>query len=292
MGEDSRLGNWKYRRAAAKVSPMTTGRTHEMQQQRFELKYRIDEMKARQVREFVAGYMELDEYGVGKPDYAYPVHSLYLDSEDLKTYWMTINGDKNRYKLRLRFYNDKIDSPVFFEVKRRMNNIIMKQRGGVRKEAVHWLLQGHLPDPDHMISQEAKHVIALQRFSQLMQELKATPKVHVAYLREAWVNPTDNAARVTFDRRVCAEPRFEPSFSTDLLNPAMPFGEEVILELKFTNRFPKWFKLMVEHFDLFQMGAAKYCDGIDGIGVERLRKLAAIPKVPSEHSSNVVSLES
>ena len=93
--------------------------TDKMQTSRFEQKYIITDEVALQVREFVRSYLELDENGVGKPNFSYPVHSLYLDNDELKTYWDTINGNKNRYKLRLRFYNNQPDSPVFFEIKRR-----------------------------------------------------------------------------------------------------------------------------------------------------------------------------
>ncbi len=121
-----------------------------MQRQRFEQKYMLDEEQARIIREFIATHLELDENGVGKPNFSYPVHSLYLDSPELYTFWTTINGDKNRYKLRLRFYNDRPDSPVFFEIKRRMNNCILKQRGGVHKQAVERLLRGQLPDTERI----------------------------------------------------------------------------------------------------------------------------------------------
>jgi SPX domain protein involved in polyphosphate accumulation len=83
-----------------------------MQKQRFELKYLISEETALKVREFVTCYLDFDEYSVGKPNYSYPVHSLYLDNDDLKTYWDTINGDKNRFKLRLRYYSTHPDTPV------------------------------------------------------------------------------------------------------------------------------------------------------------------------------------
>src|SRR2546428_4033848 len=124
-----------------------------LQASRFEQKYIINDETALQVREFVRQYLELDENGVGKPNYSYPVHSLYLDSDDLKLYWRTINGDKNRFKLRLRFYNDNADTPVFFEIKRRMNNCILKQRGGVRREAVSSLLDGQFPEMSDLVSQ-------------------------------------------------------------------------------------------------------------------------------------------
>src|SRR5436190_22945545 len=113
-----------------------------MQKQRFELKYLVTEETALLVREFVKSYLDFDEYGVGKPNYSYPVHSLYLDSDDLKLYWATINGNKNRFKLRIRFYNNNPETPVFFEIKRRMNNCILKKRGSVRREAVPLLVNG------------------------------------------------------------------------------------------------------------------------------------------------------
>src|SRR5436190_18267969 len=131
-----------------------------MQKQRYELKYLISEETALLVRDFVRSYLDFDEYSVGKPNYSYPVHSLYLDSDDLRLYWSTINGDKNRYKLRLRFYNDNSDTPIFFEIKRRMNNCILKQRGGVRREAVQFLLDGQFPENSHLVSRDAKQLIA------------------------------------------------------------------------------------------------------------------------------------
>src|SRR5438876_609439 len=81
----------------------------------------IDEPTALKVRDFVQCYLMIDEYGAMQPNLSYPVHSLYLDSDGLDTYWDTINGNKNRFKLRLRYYDDRPDSPIFLEIKRRMN---------------------------------------------------------------------------------------------------------------------------------------------------------------------------
>src|ERR1041385_1486847 len=153
-----------------------------LQASRFEQKYIISEDVALQVREFVRSYLELDENGVGKPNYSYPVHSLYLDSEELRFYWNTINGDKNRFKLRLRFYNDNPDTPIFFEIKRRMNNCILKQRGGVRRDAVKLLLDGQLPESGHLVSNNPKQLVAVQNFCQHMFETQSKPKAHIAYL--------------------------------------------------------------------------------------------------------------
>ena len=241
-----------------------------LQLQRLELKYIIPEAVALQVREFVRSYLEIDEFGATRPNLSYPVHSLYLDSDDLMLYWNTINGNKNRYKLRLRFYENRASAPVYFEIKRRMNDAILKQRGGVRREAVDWILAGHLPEPSHVISNDPKQLVALQRFSQLMNQHHCKPKAHVAYQREAWISPHNNSVRLTMDRDVYCDPEPTARLCTDLVNPALVFGKNVILELKFTGRYPDWFRELVRVFNLMQCSAAKYADGVALLGEGRL----------------------
>jgi hypothetical protein len=241
-----------------------------MQQSRFELKYHLSEERALRMRDFARCYIGLDEYSVGKPNFSYPVHSLYLDSDELTTYWETINGTKNRFKLRIRYYDANPGSPVFFEVKRRMNHCIMKQRGGVRNDKVEWLLSGHHPERDHLISKSPRQHAALQRFCQNMQEIHAKPKVHIAYDREAYVSD-DDRYRVTFDRNIRAEANLDGVIKTTMEKPALVYPGIVVLELKFTDRFPNWYRDLVEVFGTMQCGAAKYAEGVQGIGHLALR---------------------
>lgn len=241
-----------------------------MQQQRFEQKYLVEEAVARQIRDFVRCYLEVDEYGVGRPDETYPVHNLYLDSDALRLAQDTINGNKNRYKLRLRFYNEEPDTPVFFEIKRRVNNCILKQRVAVRRDAVAGLLAGQPHDPADLLSPDPKNMASLRRFCDLMQDIHARPKVHVAYLREAYVQPENNSVRVTLDRQVRAEAELTARLSTHMERPVLAFDHAVILELKFTNRFPNWFNDLVRTFGCLQCGAAKYVEGAELIGMDRL----------------------
>lgn len=234
-----------------------------LQEQRYELKYWVNESKALRIRQFVQSYLQLDEFSARRPDLSYPTLSLYLDSSDLDTYWQTINGNKNRYKLRLRYYDDNPKSPVFFEIKRREDNVILKQRAGVRKSAVRTLLAGQLPAPEHLLDpDDPEALVALQRFTNCMQQLHAAPKLHIAYLREAYENPEDNGVRVTFDRQVESAPQDQPHLVAHSPAPHLVFGRFVILELKFTGRYPNWFRDLVETFDCMQEGAAKYATGI------------------------------
>jgi hypothetical protein len=63
------------------------------------------------------------------------------------------------------------------------------------------------------------------------------------------------------DRYVQFEPDPTARAKTYMTNPVRPFGNEIILELKFTNRYPDWFKDLVRCFHLTQCGAAKYAAG-------------------------------
>jgi SPX domain protein involved in polyphosphate accumulation len=161
--------------------------------------------------------LEIDEFGATQPNFSYPIHSLYLDSELLTFYWHTINGDKNRFKLRLRFYEGGPSSPVYFEIKRRSNDAILKQRGAVRRECVAWLLAGHLPSPSHLISVGPKDLVALRGLP-AHERASGAAKAHVAYLREAWISPHNNAVRVTMDRNVRCEPDETTRLSTEMNN--------------------------------------------------------------------------
>lgn len=242
----------------------------ELQAQRFENKYLVDNVTALGARDFVRAYLELDEFSEARPDVSYPVHSLYLDSPDLKLYRSTLNGDKNRYKLRVRYYDDDPASPTFFEIKRRSNNTIVKHRGMVRRQAVESLLAGHLPEEAHLFSKRPSDLHAVRRFCRMVNELGAYPVAHVGYLREAWVSPHDNSVRVTMDRQVLCDLDPTTNLFVGMKNPIFVFGNLVVLELKFTNRFPDWFGDLVRVFNLVQCGAAKYAEGLIGLDVDRV----------------------
>jgi hypothetical protein len=243
---------------------------HHLQAQRFELKYQIPHEIAASLRDFVRCYLEPDDYSVGRPNLSYSIHNLYLDSEHLHTHHATVNGDKNRFKLRLRYYDDRPGSPIFFEIKQRENDCILKKRCAVRREAAAGLLAGQMPDAAHLISREPRHYAALQRFIELQQRLQAGPRLHNQYLREAWVSAHDNSVRVTFDRKILVEPCFDMRLATDMAAPVQIYPDKIVFELKFTGRYPNWFRDLVETFGLARGTASKYCGGIGILGEYRI----------------------
>ena len=242
------------------------------QLQRFELKYLVSEATARAMRRFVQCHLVPDEFAAKSPDYSYSVHTLYLDSSDLCLYGATEGGDKNRFKLRVRFYDNGADAPAFFEVKRRRNECISKLRAKVRRDAVEPLLKGEWPQLRHLSKPDAKQLFALQEFCRLMRHLNASPRSHVGYRREAWMSPGNNSLRLTFDRQVQCEPEFGAKLhaAVNESRAVEPFETQVIFELKFTNRMPNWCGELVRIFGLVRGGAAKYAAGVALMGEHRL----------------------
>ncbi|MEX0719791.1 MAG: polyphosphate polymerase domain-containing protein [Balneolaceae bacterium] len=234
-----------------------------LQEQRFELKYIISEQKAQSMRYFVQNYLTIDAYGATQPRRSYPVHSLYLDSPSFQTYQDTINGNRNRYKLRVRHYEGDKKGSVFLEMKRRYDRVISKKRAEIPREHLEDIMYGHLPTMDHLVQKTDKQLDSLRYICRLINMLNAKPQVHVAYYREAYELENSNSVRITFDRDVRTEYVKNLRLSTDLAKPISVFRNNVILELKFTNRYPHWMNEMIQIFELRRESAAKYVDGLN-----------------------------
>ena len=233
-----------------------------LQTQRYELKYLLDEHTAKGVRDFIQPYLEADSFGRKQTDLSYPVHTLYLDSPDLTLHQSTINGDRNRFKLRLRFYEGREDSPLFCEIKSRRDSVIFKERCLLHRASLPEILAGRYPETERVLDKTKSAEATVMKFCQRLNELRARPITLVSYRREAWTGQGHNRVRVTFDREVVTKPEANGVIKTNDTAGIPVFGRKVVLELKFTGRFPDWMHDLVQIFQLRQTSAAKYVDGL------------------------------
>src|SRR3954451_4658124 len=177
---------------------------HKMQRNRFEYKYLIDERCAHEVRSFARSYLTHDDYARPEMKWAYPTNSVYLDGDGLPLYYSTVHGHKNRFKLRVRYYHEEGNYPVFFEVKRRVMDAIMKDRALVKRDRALRILAGEQPQISDLVKpHDLDAWSSLKKFCEFRDNIRAKPRVYVAYQREAWVNPDNDAVRLTFDRELC-----------------------------------------------------------------------------------------
>jgi len=239
------------------------------QASRFELKYLIDERRAGAIRDFLGGYLEPDAYARADQGNAYPVYSLYLDSPALALYRQTTHGLKNRFKLRIRFYDGQPESPAFLEIKRRQHDVILKERAATTRPGVRRLLDhGHLDFAELVLGNggASRAMAAADRFWDLRASLGAQEVLYVTYVREAYVSPGSSQVRVTFDRqiRACPYDRRE-GLAVPAQGTPLSIGG-VVLELKFTDRFPAWMGEMVRAFNLQRRSMAKYVHCVEAMG--------------------------
>jgi hypothetical protein len=254
-----------------------------LQSSRFEFKYYVDEGRARAISEFIKSYLEPDEFLIKFGGIGYPVCSLYMDNSGLLLYDQTMMGQKNRFKLRIRYYDDNPENPAFLEIKRRDTDVIRKKRAAISRDGALLVLEGHRPSPDYLYGSRvtAKSVDAMDEFCNLRDRIGASGCTYVYYHRQAYVSPDSNQIRVTFDRQLeggIYHPGMDLVIPKDSARPKM---EGVVLELKFTDRFPNWMEVLAEDFNLQRTSVPKYVKCVD------ILKEKHVFAYPGRHPSSI-----
>lgn len=228
---------------------------------RYECKYLVSPPIASEIRRFISPFMVPDRYARDRAGYRYPISSLYLDTDDLHLYWQTVAGELNRFKLRARSYSDDPASPIFLEVKRRVNDVIIKRR--VKLERGDALAVLTNPGAWRRKAATRDLIADLACFAGHVDVSKAKPFLRVRYEREAYESMHGDPLRLTLDTDVA----WHPTARVDLgmngsgwLPTPMP---GLILEIKFTDTRPSWVGEMIRTFDLYRQSVAKYVLSVD-----------------------------
>ena len=239
---------------------------------RFELKFVIEEPRAVAIADFVSSYLRPSPHNGSGPIRGHPVISLYMDSPDFFLFRQAYTGHKNRMKLRIRFYDGEWERPAFLEVKRRVSEVICKQRAMITREGVRQILLGGWPerpywaDNNHLIKGKRRQDVS-EDFWSYANTIGARGAIYVSYYREIYEAPDDEELRVTLDRYVHGS-QYDGSGRLEVprrgwhpyLPPYLaPFPKDgVILELKFDNQAPRWMFELVKIFNLRQTPVCKY----------------------------------
>ncbi len=230
-----------------------------MLKRRYELKYRIPEAKARAIAKYVEDYIPVDKFSKDKEDYEYPISSLYLDSHTLDLYNETIDKKVNRFKLRVRCYDDNSESPCFFEIKRRFNSVIVKDRARAEKKDLADILLNGCFVPCQL-DKDCEET--LKQFQFYARMINSRPIVLVRYIRQAFEGSSSSRVRITFDRKLSYKMVNSPELVVGGGGWQMVPMDFVVLEIKFSDNYPSWLSDMVKIFDLKQTSMSKYCSTV------------------------------
>jgi hypothetical protein len=102
----------------------------------------------------------------------------------------------------------------------------------------------------------------------LARSCNARPYLVLTYHREAWVSPSGNSVRVTFDRQLSTYQYAGSMLNVHSIKPFRPRVGGVILEMKFTSAFPDWMDDMVTMFSLTPRRVPKYVMCAQGLRSE------------------------
>ena len=232
--------------------------------ERREYKYLIDAPTAAALRAAIRPFCAIDPWAAKNPRGCYTIESLYLDTPDLALFWANEHEQLDRIKMRVRGYAGVAGSPVFFEVKRRVHDVILKTRGKVPRAL--WtaiLADPAAPIPDAVAGKDR---LAVERFVTIARTMHLRPFTLVRYEREPYFSTIDDYARVTFDTHIRAQVMQRLSFDSNergwrALDDAITqrtLDSLIVLELKFTTAVPLWMSNIVQRLGLSRRSFSKY----------------------------------
>jgi hypothetical protein len=235
--------------------------TEQLSFERFEYKYAVPHAASDDLRRYIAPYLRPDPYCARSPSGRYVITNQYWDSPGLAFYWAHACGSVDRFKLRVRTYGDpETTDRYYFEIKRRVRQVIVKQRAGVSAALCAAALDG---DPDAVEDRSRR---TFDRFTGLALQYGARPNMLIRYEREAFENVFDEDARLTFDRAISYQPVDEGRPWGDprawrFVDDAETLCEvrgAMLMELKFSRFYPPWMTEVLRKFDVVRTSFSKY----------------------------------
>jgi hypothetical protein len=234
---------------------------------RYERKYLVPDNVAVAIRNELLPHLDVDSHTPADSVRGYAVYSLYLDTPSLDLYRHTRQGLKDRFKLRIRYYDHDPDGAAYVEVKERSNGLVFKRRYRADRPLVEAMLRDPQCEPlVHALGNGARNS-ALDEFSKRRQSLGADPKLFVAYEREAYNSKSEPKVRITFDRRIIANAAARtaglniPRFGSNV------GGLNVLIEFKHAGPPPAWLTDVLAQFKLRRGSFSKFAEGLDVLGL-------------------------
>ena len=225
---------------------------------RHELKYLLRPELAKRVIRFLAPHLEMDEHCRESDGHFYTVRSVYFDSPDFKCFHEKLGGQKYREKFRIRTYNHPASAPIFLENKIKDGTTYIKLKASLTQDVLRAINELDYNSLSKLDIPERDRRILDRFFSNVYRQAYA-PVALVAYDREAYVYPGQDAIRVTLDKnlRAMTFPALEQLYEDATLEEVL--RDVVILELKFPYILPREIGMLRARFDLQAGACSKYC---------------------------------
>lgn len=232
---------------------------------RHELKFMLHENQAQILKQRLKYIIPKDRHIAQEG--IYKVRSLYFEDYFNQGYETKTMGVSERYKYRIRIYNDK-ESPIRLERKQRKDRYVSKETALLCKNEFYQILEGRY---DFL---EKNPQTLCPQFYVACRTRKLRPKIVIDYEREPYVYG-GGQVRLSFDRNIRASVMGHDIFDARLPMVGILKPEELILEVKFTEFLPDVIERILPIQSSTRSAFSKYTLCIDG-----LRQLKTVSLLP------------
>ena len=210
---------------------------------RYEKKYLLTPAQYEAVREGMEAYVSPDRYS------RYAIFNVYYDTDDFRLIRASLEKPVYKEKLRVRSYGAaRDDSRVFVELKKKYDGVVYKRRVVMDAAGAAAWLDGTEPGGDSQIHREIDWFV---------QSCRPTPKVFIAYDREAYAGRDNPDLRVTFDTNLRGRTeRVDLRRGGDGL-PILD-GDQILMEIKIPGTAPLWLAHLLSENGVFSTSFSKY----------------------------------
>ena len=207
-----------------------------------EIKFLVSPALADQIRDWARGRLTPDPNAGGESGNAYPITSLYFDTERFDVFHRQGSFGRSKYRVR-RYGQNEI---AFLERKLKTRGLLSKRRSIVK-----------LDELQHLVRDDPERGWAGYWFHRRLLARSLKARCQISYHRTARVALTQyGPIRLTLDENLRALSADGLWFSDQ--NGTCLLENQNILELKFRCEMPVLFKYLVEEFALNPQPISKY----------------------------------
>lgn len=237
--------------------------------ERKEVKYRLNAMQVRAIKQTLSAHMAPDEYGQTS------ITSVYYDTPNRDMISRSLEKPLYKEKLRLRTYGPRCaQAPVFVELKKKHEGIVYKRRIAVSEPAARLFMVGvpygraisRYPLVDEALEAESHSAKSLQIAEEIAACVRRNgpvlPSMAILVERVAWAPLLDargaeaEGVRITFDERIRYRDLFVPA-SKRASVPLLAAGE-AIMEVKVPGAYPLWLVRALDDCGAYPTSFSKY----------------------------------
>ena len=219
---------------------------------RNEWKYKLNNGELSLLKTRLSKVMELDPHTPKKGSYL--IRSLYFDDYKDTSLYTTSSGLSERYKWRIRYYDDDL-SYIVLEKKIKKESRCHKKSCRLTLEEYKSIVSGNITD---IVYDTKKDLI--KELAKDMLIYNYMPKVIIDYERIAYVEEITNV-RITFDMKISASYELENFLDGNYTKFYIHPSGENILEVKFDDILPSYIRNIVESYSFKQTSFSKYYYG-------------------------------